>query len=73
MFAYKEKVGPVELAGIALGIAAAGKGVLQVVSDFADEEAEFAMLRRVVERSGRPMSFSLVQSPVRLSTLPQWS
>jgi len=54
-----------ELTGIALGIAAAGKGVLQVVSDFADEEAEFAMLRRVVEASGRPMSFSLIQSPVR--------
>jgi len=54
-----------ELTGIALGIAAAGKGVLQVVSDFADEAAEFAMLRRVVERSGRPMSFSLVQSPLR--------
>jgi N-acyl-D-aspartate/D-glutamate deacylase len=54
-----------ELTGIALGIAAAGKGVLQVVSDFADEAAEFAMLRRVVERSGRPMSFSLIQSPVR--------
>jgi N-acyl-D-aspartate/D-glutamate deacylase len=54
-----------ELTGIALGIAAAGKGVLQVVSDFADEPAEFAMLRRVVERSGRPMSFSLVQSPLR--------
>jgi N-acyl-D-aspartate/D-glutamate deacylase len=54
-----------ELTGIALGIAAAGKGVLQVVSDFADEEAEFAMLRRVVAASGRPMSFSLLQSPVR--------
>jgi len=54
-----------ELTGIALGIAAAGKGVLQVVSDFADEAAEFAMLRRVVERSGRPMSFSLIQSPLR--------
>jgi len=54
-----------ELTGIALGIAAAGKGVLQVVSDFADEDAEFAMLRRVVQRSGRPMSFSLIQSPVR--------
>src|SRR6185437_1334513 len=54
-----------ELTGIALGIASAGKGVLQVVSDFADEDAEFAMLRRVVERSGRPLSFSLVQSPVR--------
>jgi N-acyl-D-aspartate/D-glutamate deacylase len=54
-----------ELTGIALGLKAAGKGVLQVVSDFADEETEFAMLRRVVEASGRPLSFSLIQSPVR--------
>jgi N-acyl-D-aspartate/D-glutamate deacylase len=54
-----------ELTGIALGLKAAGKGVLQFVSDFADEAAEFAMLRRVTERSGRPMSFTLVQSPVR--------
>jgi len=54
-----------ELTGIAMGIAEAGKGVLQVVSDFADEPAEFGMLRRVVERSGRPMSFSLIQSPVK--------
>ena len=52
-----------ELTGIACGLSAAGRGVLQVVSDFTDAEAEFAMLRRVVERSGRPLSFSLVQSP----------
>lgn len=51
-----------ELEGIAMGLAAAGKGVLQVVSDFADPEAEFAMLRRMVERSGRPLSFSLLQN-----------
>jgi N-acyl-D-aspartate/D-glutamate deacylase len=52
-----------ELTGIAMGLAAAGKGALQFVSDFADPKAEFAMLRRIVERSGRPLSFSLVQSP----------
>ena len=52
-----------ELTGIALGMAAAGKGVLQVVSDFNDPAEEFAMLRRVVEASGRPLSFSLLQSP----------
>lgn len=52
-----------ELTGIALGLAAAGKGVLQVVSDFIDGPAELAMLRRIVERSRRPLSFSLVQSP----------
>jgi len=52
-----------ELTGIAMGLAAAGKGVLQFVSDFADPEAEFDMLQRIVERSGRPLSISLVQSP----------
>jgi N-acyl-D-aspartate/D-glutamate deacylase len=53
-----------ELTGIAMGLAAAGKGVLQVVSDFADGREEFAMLRRIVEASGRPLSFTLVQSPI---------
>jgi N-acyl-D-aspartate/D-glutamate deacylase len=56
-----------ELLGIALGMAAAGngagKGVLQVVSDFNDPEAEFDMLQRIVARSGRPLSYSLLQSP----------
>jgi N-acyl-D-aspartate/D-glutamate deacylase len=59
-----------ELTGIALGLARAGRGVLQFVSDFADARAEFALLRRVVERSGRPLSFSLVQSP---RAPAQWS
>src|SRR5258705_5085762 len=53
-----------ELTGIAMGLAAAGKGVLQVVSDFTDPREEFAMLRRIVEASGRPLSFPLVQSPL---------
>ena len=56
-----------ELTGIAMGMAAAnngaGRGVLQVVSDFNDPAEEFAMLRRIVEASGRPLSFSLLQSP----------
>lgn len=52
-----------ELTGIALGMAAAGKGVLQVVSDFNDPAEEFAMLGRIVQASGRPLSFSLLQSP----------
>ncbi len=53
-----------ELVGIAMGLKAAGAGVLQVVSDFKDPQAEFAMLRRMVETSGRPLSFSLAQSPI---------
>lgn len=50
-----------ELMGIAMGLAAARKGVLQVVSDFTSPVEEFAMLRRLVEKSGRPLSFSLAQ------------
>jgi N-acyl-D-aspartate/D-glutamate deacylase len=53
-----------ELTGIAMGLRAAGKGVLQVVSDFQKPAEEFAMLRRIVEASGRPLSFSLIQSPL---------
>jgi N-acyl-D-aspartate/D-glutamate deacylase len=51
-----------ELAGIAQGFARAKSGVLQFVSDFADPDAEFDMLRRIVERTGRPLSFSLAQN-----------
>jgi N-acyl-D-aspartate/D-glutamate deacylase len=51
----------VELVGIARAIGATGTGVLQVVSDFADVDAEFSIFRRMAEESGRPLSFSLVQ------------
>ncbi len=53
-----------ELVGIANAIGEAGTGVLQLVSDFGDLETEFAMMRRMVAESGRPLSFSLAQSPV---------
>ncbi|WP_370171301.1 MULTISPECIES: N-acyl-D-amino-acid deacylase family protein [Hyphomonas] len=53
-----------ELAGIAQGVADAGRGVLQFVSDFDDPEKEAAMLRRIVETSGRPLSVSLAQADV---------
>ncbi|WP_164156026.1 N-acyl-D-amino-acid deacylase family protein [Sandarakinorhabdus rubra] len=53
-----------ELMGIALALGRAGKGVLQFVSDFADPDAEFGLMRRLCEASGRPLSFSLAQSPV---------
>jgi N-acyl-D-aspartate/D-glutamate deacylase len=53
-----------ELMGIALALGKAGKGVLQFVSDFVDPHAEFGLLRRLCEASGRPLSFSLAQSPV---------
>lgn len=52
-----------ELTGIAMGLADAGRGVLQLLSDFdtPSMEEEFAMLRRIVEKSGRPLSFTVAQ------------
>ena len=51
-----------ELTGIAMALKEAGKGVLQFVSDFDDPKKEAAMLRRIVEASGRPLSVSVAQS-----------
>jgi N-acyl-D-aspartate/D-glutamate deacylase len=53
-----------ELMGIAMGIADAGRGVMELISDFdsPDPLTEFAMIRRLVERSGRPLSLSLAQA-----------
>ena len=52
-----------ELLGIALGLRDAGRGQLELVSDWnmPDAPTEFAMLRRIVEASGRPAVFSMGQ------------
>jgi len=53
-----------ELFAIAQGLADAGSGVIEMISDFntPDVETEFAMIRRVIAASGRPLSLSLAQS-----------
>lgn len=51
-----------ELLGIAMALKDVNKGVLQFVTDFKNAPVEMAMLRRLVEESGRPMSVSLAQA-----------
>jgi N-acyl-D-aspartate/D-glutamate deacylase len=59
-----------ELNAIAAGVKRAGRGVLQLLSDFEDVDAEFEMLCDWVKASGgRPLSFTLVQ---RLEMPQQW-
>ena len=52
-----------ELTGIALGVREAGAGLFEFVSDWdqPDAQSEFAMVKRVVQRSGVPLLFSLAQ------------
>jgi N-acyl-D-aspartate/D-glutamate deacylase len=53
-----------ELRGILRAMAASGTGVFQLLSDFyefIDIDGEFAMLRRLVAESARPMSFTVNQ------------
>jgi N-acyl-D-aspartate/D-glutamate deacylase len=53
-----------EMIGIAEGLREAGSGVLQVASDFADLDEEFALFCELTEVSGQQLSFSLVQADV---------
>ncbi|MEQ8841519.1 MAG: amidohydrolase family protein [Acidimicrobiales bacterium] len=52
-----------ELVGIAEAVGAGGTGVFQLVSDFVDREREFQMFRDMCRVSGRPLSFTIVESP----------
>jgi N-acyl-D-aspartate/D-glutamate deacylase len=54
-----------ELAGIAAELGAAGRGVLQLVADFVDVEADMDVILAMARASGRPVSVSLVQFPLK--------
>jgi N-acyl-D-aspartate/D-glutamate deacylase len=56
--------GAAELLGVAQGLRQAGAGVIEMISDFDDLEPEFALLRRMAETAGRPMSITVLQSDV---------
>ena len=51
-----------ELVGIAAAVGGTGSGVLQLITDFIDFEDEFGTVRAVAAASGRPVSFSLMQT-----------
>ena len=53
-----------EMIGIAEGLREAGSGVIQVASDFAVIEEEFALMCELSRISGQMLSFSLVQADV---------
>ena len=53
-----------EMIAIAEGLAEAGAGVLQWVSDFREMEHEFSLIKQLTRISGRPLSFSMVQADV---------
>ncbi len=50
-----------ELMGVAAGLKDAGRGVMEMISDFVDLDDEFSLLQQMVAQSGRPMSISLAQ------------
>ena len=53
-----------EMEAIARGIADAGSGVLQWVSDFQDMDEEFGLVRDLTRIAGQSLSFSMVQADV---------
>ena len=51
-----------EMIGIAEALGAAGKGVIQIISDFIDFDEEFELAKAMGARSGRPVSMSIAQA-----------
>jgi len=58
-----------ELTALALALKDAGRGAMQLIADFDDVGGTFALLKRLVERSGRPLSVSLLEGDYGPMTL----
>jgi N-acyl-D-aspartate/D-glutamate deacylase len=54
----------VELLGIADALRRVGHGVMQLLSDFEDVDAEFNLVHKMASTSGRPLSLTLAQQLV---------
>jgi N-acyl-D-aspartate/D-glutamate deacylase len=50
-----------EMVGIARGIKDAGRGVMEMISDFNELDDEFKIVRAMLKESGAPMTISLAQ------------
>jgi N-acyl-D-aspartate/D-glutamate deacylase len=51
-----------EYLALAMAMGKVGRGIMQFVADWDEPESVFAMLVRLTERSGRPLTYSLAQS-----------
>ena len=58
-----------ELMALAGALRDANTGAMQLITDFDDPEAIFGLLRRMVERAGRPLSVSLLEGTYGPMTL----
>jgi N-acyl-D-amino-acid deacylase len=53
-----------ELGALAQGLKDAGSGVFQIIpAPMGDADHEFGVMRRIAERCGQPLSYSLIQMP----------
>jgi N-acyl-D-aspartate/D-glutamate deacylase len=58
-----------ELMALALALKESRKGAMQLITDFEDPDQTFSLLRRLVQRSGRPLSVSLLEGTYGPMTL----
>jgi N-acyl-D-aspartate/D-glutamate deacylase len=58
-----------EMTALALALKESGKGVMQLITDFEEPDRTFSLLRRLVQRSGRPLSVSLLEGTYGPMTL----
>ncbi len=61
-----------ELTALALALKDAGRGVIQMITDWDQTEEAFARMRRLVERSGRPLSFTMVEGEMNGPLSTRW-